>query len=283
MPDHFSSAAVPFAGDGGALVQSDHPWVDAQIARLYDVFPFDADVPFYTALAAAEGGRVLEVACGSGRIVVPLARACRRVVGLDASPHMLSLARAKLVAAGLDSPERVRLIEADMRAFALGETFDLAIIAVKSFAYLTERADQLRSLQAVADHLRPGGVLAVDLLHPSPEWLSARPGSLNQDLVQHTPELGATVARTETTVSTDLARQVRVIRSAYEIVSDDGSVKKRFVEWPYRFTHRFEAEHLLERAGLTVDAVYGGYRREPFRSESAAMVFVARRQALAPV
>jgi hypothetical protein len=78
-------------------------------------------------------------------------------------------------------------------------------------------------------------------------------------------------------VSTDLARQVRVIRSAYEVIDDRGAVvTKRFVEWPYRWTHRFEAEHLLERAGFMVEGLYGGYQREPFTSDSPAMVFLAR-------
>ena len=87
---------------------------------------------------------------------------------------------------------------------------------------------------------------------------------------------GITVARTEAVVSTDLASQVRVIRSAYEIVAADGSVTKRFVEWPYRYIYRFEAELLLEQAGFEVEALYGGYVREPFTSESRTMLFLAR-------
>ncbi len=260
-----------------ALVRTDQPWGDASLARLYDTFPFDADLPFYLELAAAQGGRVLELACGSGRILLPLARAGHRVVGLDASPHMLALARAKLAAVGPDVAARVELARGDMRAFALAGPFDLVIIAVKSFAYLTERADQQRALAAVAAHLRPGGLLALDLLHPAPAWLLEPPGSLRQDLVQDRPEQGVTVARTEAIVSTDLAAQVRVIRSAYEVVAADGSVTKRFVEWPYRYTYRFEAEHLLERAGFEIAALYGGYGREPFTSESRVMLLVARR------
>jgi hypothetical protein len=92
------------------------------------------------------------------------------------------------------------------------------------------------------------------------------------------PERAFTLSRVESVVSTDLARQVRIIRSAYEVIDDRGQVlEKRFVEWPYRWTYRFEAEHLLERAGLEVEAVYGGYQREPFTSASPAMVFVARK------
>ncbi len=266
----------------GALVRADQPWGDAALARLYDAFPFEADLPLYLDLAAAEGGRVLEVACGSGRVLVPLARAGHRIVGLDASPHMLALTRDKLAAAGPAVAARARLVQGDMRSCDLGDgagtPFDLAIVAVKSFAYLVDRADQLRTLAAIATHLRPGGLLAIDLLHPDPAWLLEAPGSLRQDLVRQVREQGVTVARTEAVVGIDLAAQVRVIRSAYEVVTANGAVTKRFVEWPFRYTYRFEAEHLLERAGFAIEALYGGYQREPFVSASRVMLFLARRR-----
>jgi SAM-dependent methyltransferase len=261
----------------GALVRAEHPWTDPQLAGLYDAFGFDADLPLYLELAAAEGGRILELACGSGRVLLPLARAGHTVVGVDGSPPMLALARAKLQR----EPElhsRARLVHADIRTFDVLDhaPFDVAILAVKSFAYLIERADQLACLQRIAEHLRPGGLLSIDFLHPRPEWLSTAAGSMRDDLVQQSS--GVTVSRVESVVSTDLARQVRVIRSAYEIIDDRGVVvAKRFVEWPYRYTYRFEAEHLLERAGFEIQAVYSGYAREPITSAASTLVFLARR------
>jgi SAM-dependent methyltransferase len=261
----------------GVALQAEQPWDDAHLARLYDVFPFEADLPLYLELAHQQGARVLEVACGSGRLLLPLVRAGLDVVGVDVSPHMLALARAKLAA----SPgfKQAELIQADMRSFRLPcRDFDFAVMAVKSFAYLTEPADQLECLRTIHAHLRKGGLFAIDLLHPKPDWIAAPHGSIRDDLLQPVPEQGFTLSRIESVVSTDLARQVRVIRSIYETVDDSGRVlDKRFVEWPYRWIHRFEAEHLLQRAGFEVEAVYGGYAREPFSSESAAMLFLARK------
>jgi SAM-dependent methyltransferase len=261
----------------GALVQAEQPWADAQLASLYDVFSFDGDLPLYLELAKSQGGRVLEVACGSGRVLVPLVRGGCDVIGVDISPHMLALTREKLDA----EPQlagSARLVHADMREFDLAEhDLDLAIVAVKSVAYLTERVDQLRCLSRIAAHLRPGGLLAIDFMHPRPDWVGAPTGSMRDDLLQRVPGRGFTLSRVESVVSTDLARQVRVIRSIYELIDDRGAViEKRFVEWPYRWTYRFEAEHLLERAGFEVEAVYGGYQREPFVSASATMLFLAR-------
>lgn len=219
------------------------------------------------------GGRVAEVRWGSGRI---LARAGHHVVGVDTSPHMLALACEKLATAGPEVAARARLVQGDLRYFELSELFDLAIVAVKTFAYLITRHDQQRALAAVAAHLRPGGLLVIDLLNPTPDWLSRPAGSVRQDVFGHLPS-GASVARTETMVSTDLAAQVRVIRSAYETVSD-GVVTKHFVEWPFRYTHRFEAEHLLERAGFVVESVQGGYHGEAFTSDSSVLLLVGRRR-----
>ena len=267
-------------GDGpardGVVFRGDHPWLDARLASLYDAFEFSEDVPFYLELAAAQGNRVLEVACGSGRLLLPLTQAGYQVVGIDASPHMLDIARSKLDRAGV----RADVVQADMRAFTLAQAdFDLAIVAVKSLAYLLSPSDQLACLAAIHAHLRPGGVLAIDLMHPRPEWIAAPRGSMRDDLLQNVAAQGFTLSRVESVVNTDLAQQLRVIRSIYEVIDDSGViVEKRFVEWTYRWMHRFEAEHLFERAGFSVEGVYGGYRREPFSSESPLMLFVGRKR-----
>src|SRR5438067_13210874 len=91
----------------GALVRAQQPWADAQLAELYDAFVFDGDLPLYLDLAREYGQRVLEIACGSGRVLVPLAQAGFDVVGIDVSPHMLALAQAKL-----SSALRARLVQA---------------------------------------------------------------------------------------------------------------------------------------------------------------------------
>jgi SAM-dependent methyltransferase len=265
------------SGASGALVQAAHPWGDAQLAQLYDAFAFDGDLPLYLDLARAQGGRVLEVGCGTGRVLLPLVRAGHEVTGVDISPHMLAVVQSKLDAEpGI--PGRAHLVRADMRDFHLDDApFDLATVAVKSFAYLLERQDQLSCVRTIVEHLRPGGVLAMDFLHPKPQWVGEPVGRMRDDLIA-TDAVGVTVSRLESVVSVDLARQVRTIRSAYEVIDANGAVvQKRFVEWPYRWTHRFEAEHLLERAGLEIEALYGGYAGEPFTSDSPAMLFVARK------
>ena len=256
---------------------ANQPFAAARIARFYDCFPFQADVSWYLALARRAGPRLLELACGTGRLVLPLARAGSRVVGLDASPAMLAICGGKLAGEEPEARRRVRLVEGDMRGFRLDEEFDLAVVAVKSFGYLQSPEDQLAALRSIARHLRPGGLLALDLLNPTPDWLAERPGSMRQDICGTTAD-GETVMRTEAVVSIDLATQVKVIRSAYELIQGDGTVTKDVVEWPFRYMFRYEAEHLLERAGFDVAAVNGGYDGRSFSSDSTSLLVVARRR-----
>lgn len=265
-------------GRGSALVRADHPWVDEELAALYDRFPFEADIPFYLGLVGdARSRTVLELACGTGRLLLPLAAVVDQITGVDASPHMLARARHKLMGAPAEASARVRLVQDDMRSFRLDHAFDVAIVAAKSFGHLLTPRDQLAALGALRRHLEPGGVLALDLLNPSPHWLGRKPGWVWHDLLQEVPGEDLVVSRKESVVRSDGASQVRIMRSEYEEVASDGTVRKRFVEWPIRFTYRFEAEHLLARAGFEVEAVHGGYDREPYDQDAPTMLVVARR------
>src|SRR5262245_35858109 len=104
------------------------------------------DVAFYLDCARRFGRPVLELATGTGRVLIPLAKAGYEVVGLDAAPAMLEVARAKL---GRE-PElaaRVALVEGDMRDFSLGRRFPLTLIPARAFQHVVEPEDQRRTLE----------------------------------------------------------------------------------------------------------------------------------------
>jgi ubiquinone/menaquinone biosynthesis C-methylase UbiE len=145
-------------------------YFDPRCAEAYDAdmgAEADAmnDTPFYLALAreaAARGLAVLELACGTGRVTLPIAREGIEVVGLDSAPAMLDVARRKAAAEDLD----VTWIEADMRDFDLGRRFGLIIIPYRSFLHLLTDADQAACLAAVYRHLIPGGRFALNFFAP---------------------------------------------------------------------------------------------------------------------
>lgn len=129
-------------------------------ARFYDLDTegFDADLPFWVNLARRTGGPILEVGCGTGRVLLPLARAGLSVVGVDVSPSMLAIAHDKIAQAGQST--RITLVEADALTLQLKRRFNLAFIALNSFGHFFEPGAAERVLERINANLVPNGLLA---------------------------------------------------------------------------------------------------------------------------
>lgn len=251
-------------------------------AETYDAVVDDwpGEIEFYLGLAAearARGQAVLELGCGTGRVALRLPQAGATVVGLDRAPHMLAQARRK--SAGMAN---VRWVEGDMRAFDLGERFGLAIIPGHSFQHLNTPDDQLACLASIARHLAPGGLLVVHLDHQDPAWLgdllSGKGGGFEERGSFRRAATGRMV-RTWKAWSYERATQTATSQVAWEEIEEDGRVVARWQTDPVRLhcLFRFEMEHLLGRAGYSVEALYGGFDRQPLGEESSEMVWLARR------
>lgn len=245
-------------------------------ARFYDVehADYEDDLAMYAGFAALAGPRgVLELACGTGRCLVPLAAAGVEVTGVDVSPAMLELARAKVAAAGV--PERVRLLEGDMRSLALGRTFGLVFIALNSLMHVETQADQRRTLEQAARHLAPGGRLVLDLFNPDallPDPLQE--GQLYLHCLKTLPG-GAHLLHFQAP-SVDRAAQVVSVANFYDEIDAGGTVKRFLSPYTQRYLTRGEVELLLPAAGLDLEALYGSYELDPFTATSERMIVVAR-------
>jgi SAM-dependent methyltransferase len=138
---------------------------------LYDaLLPVGAHQAFYLELARQHPDGVLELACGTGQLVVPIAALGIPTVGLDRSPAMLTSARTRAEAAGVSCT----FVEGDMRDFDLGRRFGLVLIARNSLLHLASTDDVVAAFTAARRHLRSGGVFAFDVFNPDPAIL-ARP------------------------------------------------------------------------------------------------------------
>ena len=243
------------------------------LARYYDWehAAFEDDVAMYLGFAKRTGGPVLELACGTGRLLVPLARESPRPVGVDSSAPMLEVARQALAEAGLAG--RAELHRADMRELALDDRFRLAIVALDSFGLLGRRSDQLAALARIHHHLVDGGLLVLDVANGN-----LRGGEARDELVlQHAgtdPTSGRPLSKW-TARSTDLAHQIDFFTYFYDAVGDNGTVARDTVELRLRYFGRYELELLLEWAGFAVEALYGSYDLTPFTSESERLIAAA--------
>ncbi|MEZ4771387.1 MAG: class I SAM-dependent methyltransferase [Caldilineales bacterium] len=249
-----------------------------RFARFYDLDydSFQEDVAMYLGFAERTGGPLLELGCGTGRLLLPLADAGFDVTGVDMSEQMLAIARAKLDAADLS--EQVTLVQADMRDVRLEQRYRLAFIAINSFMHLTTMEDQLAALRTWRDALAPGGLLIIDVYNPNPQRLLEADGRVEMQGRWFDPDTGATVMK-HFTRTLDDARQLQHVLFIYDEVLPDGTVRRTLAPFQARYLYRFEGELLLDKAGFTPEQVYGSYDLDPYASDSERMIFVARRRA----
>ena len=254
----------------------------AFVAELYDyVTPYAArpDVDFFVEAALEAGGPVLEVGCGTGRVLIPTARAGVPITGIDLSPHMLAVCRERLAAETPDMQQRATLVEADMRDFSLDETFALATIPFRPFQHLLTAADQIACLETIHAHLAPGGRLILDVFNPKLEALTADDVGVEMPLEEDfgLPD-GRHVRRSHKTNGRDLFRQILDLELIYYISGPDGREERLVHAFHMRYLFRFEAEHLLARCGFTIEALYAGYDKSPYGSRyPGELIFVAQK------
>ena len=248
------------------------PFYDLEFAEFAD------DLPLYRAFAAHRGGPILELGCGTGRLVVPLAEDGYAVTGVDLSPAMLALARAAVGRAGVD--DHATLIEDDIRALvALGQQrFGLVFCAINSFLHLATQEDQLAALRAAFAHLDDAGVLILDLFPPHPDILQEYDGRLIHAGTFTDPATGERIDKFSTTVL-DSAEQRMDTTFFYDRLRADDRVERVAAPFTFRYVGRYELQLLLERAGFADVTFYGSYDLDQFTAASERMIAVAVRPA----
>ena len=247
------------------------------IAQYYDLIfgGYDEDLPMWQKLAEEAGGPLLEIGCGTGRLLLPLAQTGYTITGLDLSAVALDAARAKIEAAGLTG--QVTLYQADMCQFDLPtKNFALALIPLNTFMHCLTVEDQLASLQAIYRHLRPGGRLVIDLFYPEPGLLAEADGRLYFE-DETVDELTGHTIQWYWRHEIDLAQQLRHLIYILDEIDEQGVVRRVQLPFSLRFVYRYEMELLLRARGYTLETIYGSYHLEPFSSNSSKMIVVARK------
>jgi len=254
----------------------------AVTAEFYDyVVPYQArqDVAFFVEAAQASGGPVLEVGCGTGRVLIPTARAGISIYGIDLSPHMLAVCEQRLEQEPAEVRQRVQLDLADMRAFDLGQTFKLITIPFRPFQHLIEVEDQIACLRCIRRHLADDGRFILDLFNPSlPIMAREATGEEQGDEPEFTMPDGRRVLRRNRIVARDVFRQYHDVELIYTVTHPDGRTERLVHTFPMRYLFRYEAEHLLARCGFAVEALYAEYDKSPYGSTyPGELIFVARK------
>lgn len=226
------------------------------------------DQEFYLEEARRAGSDVLEIGCGTGRILVPIAESGVSIVGLDPAAEMLAIARRKLDSAAVDVRARAELVEGDVRDFSLARRFQLAIIPYRAFLHLMTVEDQIAGLRNIHRHLQPGGRLVFNVFDPRFEAFVARSGALGEVVTRlgefNHPDDDRRVVL-YSSVRYDREKQHLIEQRTFEELDVEGRMVDRVhATLTLRYVFRHEMEHILARCGFEVEALYGDFKRGPF-------------------
>ena len=252
----------------------------ASLEALYDAEhrSLTADIDLYLDLLheARVRGPVLELACGSGRVAVPLAMAGHQVTGLDLSTAMLRRARARRRGLPPEVAARLRFSRQDMRRFRFDQSFAAAIIPFSSLALLPEPADRAACLDCLARHLSPRAPLIIDL--PCPVSGSPAGGPRVVSSRFRLPRWGHEVEKLVEELVDQQRGTIRV-RYRYRLVPPPGGAPAELAETSFELARieRRQIEAQLYAAGFDVVAALGDYRGTPHGPSSPRLVLHAER------
>jgi SAM-dependent methyltransferase len=238
----------------------------------------DTGIAFYSALAREAGDSVLEIACGTGRVTIPIAQLGFAITGLDIVPQMLEQARRK--SRGLP----IRWIEGDARTFDLHRQFQLIFLTGNAFQAFVTNADQEALLQRVRVHLRDDGFFAFETRNPLLPNTKTRDG-LFVTLETHQEEEewpsfvnanGQEVRVSRTRVYDHVAQIVHL--TSYKRWHEDGQEYTRIARTALRYTFPQELTALLYYNSFTIDRQYGDWNMEPLSATSPSIISVCRKR-----
>lgn len=252
---------------------------EQNLGQLYDAVPLYAkrgDVEFYLARAKEIGGPVLELGCGTGRILLPTARAGIAITGIERSSEMLDQCRAMLSAEPAEVQKRVSIHSNDVRHFSLDSSFVLVTAPFRVMQLLPEIDDQLACLECVHRHLSPGGRFVFDVFNPNFRALVTDRSEEAEDTPHTAMPDGRVMRRTRRVSVVNWIDQVSDIELIYYVSDSPDSPAERHVQsLRMRWFGRDELYHLLARAGFTVETIDGDFEGGSLHDESPEIVVTA--------
>jgi SAM-dependent methyltransferase len=243
-------------------------------SKYYDIWyeDFIEDIEFYKTIAERTGGPVLELMCGTGRIMIPLADAGLEVTGVDKSGAMLDVLSSKLELIGGKVERNIDVIQGDIRTFKAHRKFQLGLIPFNSFLHLLTRRDQEEALANVWEHLESGGLLVLSVFNPRLD----RPENLVRHRGTKVTSKGEIISKFEAQ-TIDLSNQTTLVHYFYDISRQDKDLRRVTTSMTLRFLFQQELMDLLNKTGFAIEDTYGDYAFSPLKKNSELLCFVARK------
>lgn len=238
---------------------------DLYSSEFYDFHAYRDDIDFFLSYAKKTTGKILDAGCGTGRILIPIAKLGKEIVGIDNSEHMLKICENK-IKKEIKSKNIITLIKASMTNFKIDKKFSLVIIPFGPFNYLINTSEQINCLTCINRHLESKGILVFDVWYPNNyELLKSEHG---YHVVKNQPYFkmpdGRKVQWGIKNVSVDYNKQLIYEEMYYNINHPDGKREKLIYPCAMRYYHRYEIEHLLSLTGFRINKVYSDFKKNEF-------------------
>jgi SAM-dependent methyltransferase len=227
------------------------------------------DLPFWLRLAAAQDSPILELGCGSGRVLMPLAQAGYRLSGIDNDAGMLALLKSRLPSL---AHLQINLILADAARIPLAGQFRLIVMPCNTLSTLPQQA-QAEAPEGVCALLGRDGLFAVSL--PNPELLRGMPAQSDpeiEDTFLH-PLTGEPV---QVSSAWKKAAGELVVTWHYDHLLPDGGVERHTTQVRHRMDSLHDYQDAFQAAGLRVERFYGDFDESPYEPDSESLIILAR-------
>lgn len=246
-------------------------------SQYYDLLfsDLDHDFQFYLDMANAHGAPILECMCGTGRILLHLARNGFEVDGFDLNDNMLNLARRKIAAEPEKTKDKIHIWKDDLRDFTVKRKYHLIIIPFSSFLHILTAEDRKRAMDSVRNALSDDGVFIIDIFNPD----LSRPENVLRfegDRMKQIPDTGETLVRFHSQ-KFDRENKVQTVRYIYDIVDSQGYVRRKMNSMEISIMQYEDMKALVEDSGFAAVEIFGKHDKSKFTEKSPTMIWVLRK------
>lgn len=251
------------------------PGFYATIARFYDAENRDKtdDIPFYLQLAEDHGGPIMDIGCGTGRVMIPLAQAGYEAHGIDNEPEMLE--RGRQIKARADFGERMHFHEGDALTYDLDTRFKLMLVPYNGLMHFHDQDDQITLLRQLRGWIREDGLLVLDLPNAGEVFATQDTDSIIMERTFLEPETGHIVMQQSVSYLDRVSQMLRVTW-IYDEITADGTVKRTFAPLLLYYYFYSEIALLLKLTGFEIEEVYGDTEYGEFVDGCERMIVLAK-------
>jgi 2-polyprenyl-3-methyl-5-hydroxy-6-metoxy-1,4-benzoquinol methylase len=246
------------------------------IARYYDAENSDKtdDLAMYTDLAAEYGSPILDIGCGTGRVMLHLAQEGYEVHGIDRDAAMLQRAQHKREALP-HLKDKLTFYQGDVLQHDLSQHFKLVLLTYNMLTHFHEQEQQIALLKRLRKLVEKQGLLVIDVPNAGNVFASEDTDAVTLERTFTDPESGHLVM--QQSVSTlDRAEQLLHVTWIYDEVTADGTLKRTFVPVVFRYYFLSEISLLLKLTGFEVESVWGDYDGSEYGDGSERLVVLAK-------